>query len=552
MSESIQTKNNANTGIDVANMISQTIENVKPVDKTNIYSSLQQWEHLQDPVTAFFMLCAALFIVCTIYLYSTKTTNIAWIIAFFLNIIFLIIWVPEAFKYSQTGYSIYTLVCLIITAIFNFATIILIFITNSIVTQRTEDYHKNDLENGIPIDQIKYEPSKKIKDNLHNNRILFTTTVITSIALLFNFFYDAEERSKRLQETNQSSIFGQNIHWLIGFIPEKLRQFDEFWHSIFKGLPIDPVLNMFLLFSFGFLMFFLVPFTRIFQRDLTPEELAEKNKYPPPYRPYLIEPVDNFPAFFDFSEVETSKVFDLTEHPKMNYHAFSSFISGIMWAIIVFIIACLVCSIFSLIAKYKWIAGIGGSVITFVLVFILNLLDVNLFDNDDKNNNSEDINFLAKKKLYFALTFTFGLVGFPVVMMIFELFLRFVLNKSFIDKRRIIPHVNIWMIGLSAAIFLTLWLTLYDIGNTNHWYTLPNNKDVKLLIIACIGLFVGWFFAFSPYFYMFYGIVVFLFMIIRYILYIFGPIGILGISISDIIIASDSSNSRDKVTDGKR
>ena len=547
MSESIQKNNNTNPGIDVANIISQTIENIKPVDKTDIYSSLQQWEHLQDPVTAFFMLCIGLFMVCLVYLYSTKTTNIAWIIAFFLNIIFIIIWVPEALKYSQTGYSIYTLACLIITAIFNFVTILLIFITNSIVTQRTEDYHKNDLENGIPIDQIKYEPSPTIKNNLKNNRILFTTIVVTSIALLINYFYDAEERSKRLQETKQSSIFGQNIHWLIGFFPEKLRQFDQFWHSIFKELPLDPVLKMFLLFCFGFFMFFLVPFTRIFQRDLTPEEIKTPT-YPPRYRPYLIEPVNDFPAFFDFSEVEKSKVFDLTEHPKMNYHAFSSFISGIMWAIIVFIIACLACSIFywleklKWIAEYKWTAGIGGAVITFILVFILNLID--------KKNFTKDNNFFAKQQIYLALTFIFGLFGFPVVMMILELFLRFVLNKSFIDKRHIIQNGNIWMIGLSAVIFLILWLTLYGVGNNsrNEWFTLPNNKDVKLLIIACIGLFVGWFFAFSPYFYMFYGIVVFLFMIIRYILYIFGPIGILGLSITDVIMASDSSNSRDKVT----
>ena len=63
-------------------------------------------------------------------------------------------------------------------------------------------------------------------------------------------------------------------------------------------------------------------------------------------------------------------------------------------------------------------------------------------------------------------------------------------------------------------------------------------------------MIIGWFFGLSFHFDMFSLLLVIMFTPVKYVLKVFAPITILGLTITQIILASKSSNQQSKVTEG--
>jgi hypothetical protein len=458
--------------------------------------------------------------------------------------------VKEVFKYDLNVYNKYTLVCLGLTVIFGFVALLLILLTNGIVLTREKEMKD---ANPDKIDKIQVSPT--IEHNHYLNRTLFVTTTVTSWALLFMFFYDAVDKEKKVglsKEKQTDSKLGENIYWLLGFIPEKLRQFDTFWHSIFKDLPIDPIVKMFLLFSVGFLAFFFIPFIKVYKRELTE---TEKHIYPPPQRPTLIEVV-NFPTIFNANNDPNTRI---------DYPGMAAFFVSLMSSILVFLI--LFFAVNTVIpGKMSFVTSSVISFVVFLILLISLLLNKKSLGDENKfnakNTDHTTNQYTTKLLLFLVITFTFGLFSAPVVTMIGEIILR-MFNYSSINPLRKLSSSNsiwFWLIFLILP-FLTIWFTLFFVGTydtcgmdssdaTCPWFGTDNNKNFKILMIALLSVLVGWFFAFSPYFYMFYGLWGFVMSMIRHLLYIVGPIGILGISISEVILANKAATSTGKVSLG--
>ena len=108
------------------------------------------------------------------------------------------------------------------------------------------------------------------------------------------------------------------------------------------------------------------------------------------------------------------------------------------------------------------------------------------------------------------------------------------------------------MITFLVAIWLFTFIYRYSIFDLNNTIKGDENNSsvLQLLTVLLIALSVGWFFGLSFHFDVFSFLFVLIFTPIKYVLKTFGPIAILALTITQIIIASTNANKQGKTTEG--
>ena len=181
--------------------------------------------------------------------------------------------------------------------------------------------------------------------------------------------------------------------------------------------------------------------------------------------------------------------------------------------------------------------------------------------------------------IYFLITFVFSLLSAPVVLMFIELF-----ALSFFGASLTATNIG-WFLffGLIITIWTITFILSPDIFRDTNIISnqardkynntvdtrkknpvdasnneIPqmneeknNNSNVlQLVTVLLIAITVGWFFGLSFHFDVLTFLFILVFTPIKYVLKVFGPIAILALTITQIILASESSNLIGKTTAG--
>jgi hypothetical protein len=197
--------------------------------------------------------------------------------------------------------------------------------------------------------------------------------------------------------------------------------------------------------------------------------------------------------------------------------------------------------------------------ILFSIIFTINFVILFLTSSADKNtkNKNPTINVSSQNYILFCLCFLFSILGTPVVFMVFELLGRifsFSLSgdlkatffpnstKNKCEGKKIFdcPNRRVFSIGLLISTFLGLLFGIYANGKT--WMdNNGNNSRIKIFVITIMSIMVGWFFALHLKFNMISFVYESVIQPSRAVLFIFAPITVLGLAITQLAIAAISS-----------
>jgi MFS family permease len=153
--------------------------------------------------------------------------------------------------------------------------------------------------------------------------------------------------------------------------------------------------------------------------------------------------------------------------------------------------------------------------------------------------------------LYILITFVFSLLSAPVALMVFEIFTLLFTKKSISQYGNLGWYLLVIILAIILGYMIPAAFTT-DIFNVNNILTGTSNNSntIQLITVFLIAMTVGWFFGLSFHFEMFSLLFVIAFTPMKYVVKVFAPITILGLTITQIILASNASNQQSKVTEG--
>ena len=456
-----------------------------------------------------------------------------------------------------------------------------------------------------------YEPQFKHDSLRHTNHIiksLFITITVLIISVVSNYFVDEVETEIKHKESPKSTL-GSNIHWWLNLLPVKLEQLDNFIQGALSVINIDPLFKFFLLFCIGFSAFFFI-FVRIIPQysaygnsylEHNAENLACDIEYPnyvddakidgnncywvgdPSYKPGDINPKhdtavqSNYLKENNLRGVILKLNYDIAGFPDIynqewgpvDFKSLLSFFMALAMVLVIPLIWMLYAfydfiDILSFNKFEKYTIGIFGeykntqigsylfyigSIVLFLGVFL------SVYTSIKPGAPMDEV-------LTFILSFIFGIVGTPVVFMILEMFSRLI--HSFSKSIPILSSLfnttstknDEWLSWYSISrifiiiIFIVLVFTLFGVSLEKKWLDsgIGHKNNIKAFVISMISIIVGWAFAFSPYVKMFSLIYNIVHFIIKNIVFVLGPIGILALSITQLAIADKASKNLGQIT----
>ena len=208
-----------------------------------------------------------------------------------------------------------------------------------------------------------------------------------------------------------------------------------------------------------------------------------------------------------------------------------------------------------------------GISILLALFFTMNFLILYFGNLGSSKNDKSAGNKTSQNYILFCLCFIFSLLGTPVVFMVFELLGR-ILGVSFAGdlKSYFFPNstTNVCEMGmfplgcqwrviisvvLLAASFLGLLFGIFAYGTSfgkpdtqSTWMNgNGNSSQVKIFVITILSIMVGWFFALHLKFNMFSFVYESVIQPARFTLFFLAPITVLGLAITQVVIASISA-----------
>ena len=205
----------------------------------------------------------------------------------------------------------------------------------------------------------------------------------------------------------------------------------------------------------------------------------------------------------------------------------------------------------------------GISIILSIL-FTINFLILYFGNLGSSKNDKSSNNKTSQNYILFCLCFIFSLLGTPVVFMVFELLGRIFgvsfagdLKSYFFSKQ---PNPCkpglldcqgrvVFSTLLLCASFLGLLFGIFSYGTSfgkpetqSTWMSgNGNNSQIKIFVITILSIMVGWFFALHLKFNMFSFIYESVMQPARFVLFFLAPITVLGLAITQIVIASISA-----------
>jgi hypothetical protein len=529
------------------------------VSENNTEGQIDKFLHL-DISTGSFFTGLALTVICIVYLFKRDSEYLCWIFGLILLVLLPLTWLGNFIKSINSKYKWYITFCLFFGIILNFTAILMVIIYTTKLNDRIKDYNATQvIQPGKA--PLKYHINPDILSNYTKIKILFTTNLVLCITIIMNFFVYTGEQY--VDPTKIEPIMANNMYWWYKKIQNTFIWFDQLITSFISFIPIHGFLKMFFLFCGGFLFFFFSFFVKLKttykDADIDTEERQNLiNEFG--YGLKGIFPVNNFDIVnFPDILVETAGPVD--------FAALSSFfLSVIITLILWFTILLFKNVLFKNIPiknpfdkiKNPLPPKIGNGLGVFFLLcitFTINFLCLylpNAYDTSSDNNNS-------KRYILFCLCFIFSLVGTPVVFMVFELLGRIIgislagdlksrffpnstTNKCEGGKPFDCPNRSIFSIILLIATFLGLLFGIYLNGKGSWMDHNGNNSRIKIFVITILSILVGWFFALHLKFNMFSFLYESVLQPARAILFILAPITVLGLSITQVVIASKSAN----------
>jgi len=520
---------------------------------SNIENNIDAFIHL-DIFTGSFFTGIALTIICIVYLFekNKNTEYLSWIFGMALIILLPVTWIGDFWYSSNSNYKLYITFCLFFGIILNFAAILMLVLYTTRLNNRIQDRKTNEvLAPGKKPSNFHINPN--ITDNYNKIKILFTTNLVLCIAIILNFFvYEGEKEGKKPQ------IMAKNIYWWYDIIKRIIIYFDEYITKCISYIPIDGFLKMFLLFCAGFLFFFFsffVKLTTTYKDDRIMNQETQTLISEFGYGLVGVYPSNNF-EINDFPNILVE-----TAGP-VNFAALGSFFLTFTIALI---INCLdnilnYLGIFTeniTIQSYKLPSNTSNillfvfSIISFIALYYGNL-GSKLGQTPSNDGDIKSSNIISQNYILFCLCFIFALLGTPAVFIVFELLFRIYpgISLGSILYNKVYKGIfNYITVTISfVIIFLSLLLGIFIYGGSFdgnkylHWLSNDgNNRYIKLFVVIIMSLMVGWFFALHLKFNMFSFLYNSVIQPARIALFILAPIGVLGLSITQIVMADISS-----------
>ena len=523
-----------------------------------------------DIFTGSFFTLIALSIICVTYLFKQSTEYISWIFGLILIVITPISWIQNFIYASNSPYKMYVFGCLFCGIILNFAAILMVIIYTTILNKRIQDFKNNAvLAPGQKVTNLRINTN--IIDNYNKIKIMFTTNLFLCIAIILNFFvYEQEKKGSTTKEKNSPyTKMPEHISWWHNILPRIICFFDNKIVNWIDIIPMPGFLKMFFLFCGGFLFFFFSFFVK----------LITTWKDPNIEDPYVQNLISEFG--YGLKGIYPASNFDIVNFPDIlvetagpvNFAALASFfITVVLFIIFEFLKNLLIKPLITNFSgtgidkflsdkfhyKYTPHSGMLGIIINaldkikYLFFFFIVFLPIYFITLGGKNNKSSS-NIDSQNTILFILCFLLALLGIPFILMVLEIFSR-ILNFSIFNdiysfiyntcatnicKIRSIITITFLLISLfGISIGLFMYGGSLDGKNTGHWLSEKgNNKYIKLIVVLIMSLMVGWFCALHLKFNMFYFLYDCVMKPSRAVLFTFAPLAVVGLAITQVIIA---------------
>lgn len=566
---------NTKTQIRFPSFIENTMAKITP--KTNIDTSTkQQWSHL-DMGTAVFVTCIILFSICFSYLIPSSYKDpdvfniqfIALIISLCVTFIFPLSWFSSVIEYPPKNTKYYILICVFVGIILEFVALLMTMLTNNVAQERAKDYNAN-------LSPADIEAKKKVVVSpyiIANNQyiyILFTTTIVLMIGCITTYFYDEVTLEKDMISSGINikpvSTMGSNIYWWLTFFYEKANDFDTWWHSVIGMLYLSSPLKIFILFAIGFLMiFFIFVDLRLLSTPAKEKKadnldyILDDNGNPTTSFPNTTSPLMQNGVLILYGEDHNptpAPVYKPIVYVRYLPNTFTpdAYSNINLFGLLAFFLSFLICiliipTLYGIHSLLQYFMGLQTLSVLFspipislilIVTFLLSFLLLYFFFPTGSNMII----------IYFLITFVFSILSAPIVLIVIELF-----TLSFLGSSLTLTNIG-WY--LFFGLIILTWIFTFSYSSVIFNYTNIVNNDAKsnnanvlqIFTVLLIAMTVGWFFGLSFHFDVFTFLFVLVFTPVKYVLKVFGPITILALTITQIILASNSSNQIGKTTAG--
>ena len=553
-------------------VIENTLNRIAP--KQNIDTSTkQQWSHL-DIGTATFVMCIIAFSICFSYLIPASYNSpevyniqfIALIVALCFTFIFPLSWVSSTIEYPDRNTKYYILVCLFVGIILEFVSLLMTMFTNNSAQTQAKEYNANLNPEDIESKKMVVVTPSIIVNNQYIYK-LFTTTIVLMIGCVATFFYDEVTIEKEMIASGVNvkpvSTMGTNIHWWLTFVYEKANDFDNWWHQVMDMIPIASALKMFILFVIGFLiMFFIFVDLRILSSPPSERKMnksdykLDKNGNPLTSFPNTTSPLMQNGVFILYGEDNIAESAPIRK-PILNVRYLpntftpEAYSNINLFALLMFFLSFLICiliipTLYGIHSILQHFLNLNTLSILFtpipvsvilIVTFLLSFLLLYFYCPPSSNMII----------LYILITFVFALLSGPVVLLLIELF-----TLTFFQSSLSVTGIGWYLfVGLIIAIWIVTFSLNTEIFNIGNMVNRDSSANIlQLFTVLFIAMTVGWFFGLSFHFDMFTFLFVLVFTPIKYVLKVFGPIAVLALTVTQIILASESSNKIGKTTAG--
>lgn len=524
---------------------------------------LDNYIHL-DIFTGSFFTGIILIIICIVYLFKTNTEYLSLIFGLVLLVALPFTWLINFIKSSNSEYKLYSSICLFFGILFNFTAILIVILYTTRLNNNIKEYKANQvLEPESGQTPGKFHINQVIIDNSQKIKILFTTNLVLSIGIILNFFVYEGEKFKN-GKTNIETNMSKNIYWWYDTIEKRITYVDNFITNIIHYIPINGFLKMFLLFCIGFLSFFFSFFVKL-KTTFVDKSISD---------PYVQNLINEFG--YGLKGIYPATNYDIVNFPNIlvetagpvDFAALSSvFLSFLV--IIIFYFLYLLIKNFSFLqplltsVSNRFSTSANSSFSTFIIFcvfFLINFLALyygNLSSSHKLggNPNITSSNIISQNYILLLLCFVFSLLGTPVVFMVFELISR-IFNISLAsdlitliiaktcNTDKYCNYRAYFALGLLLISFFGLLFGIFFYGanfdgkKMGHWLSNDgNNNQIKLFAVLILSLLVGWIFALHLKFNMFSFIYQSIILSSRMILFVFAPLTLLALSITQIVIA---------------
>lgn len=552
--------NNTYEEIYFPSFIGETIDKITAKESMNT-STDQQWTHL-DVGTASFVTCIILFCICFSYLIpsDSEIKLIALIIALCVTFLFPLSWATSIVQYPDKPTKYYVLVCVFVGVIFEFVTLLMTALTTNVAQTRASTENSK-----LSPDEVnsgkKFVISPFIVSNNEIIYALFTTSTVLMIGCIATYFYDEVTIENQLISNGVNmepgSTMGTNIQWWMSFVYNRINDLDTWWHGTVNMIPIPAIIKMFFLFAIGFLIIFFI-FVNVNLMQAPPAEkvnnlddytldssmninTSKPNTNSPLMQNGMYLLYGKKPAPIRVTKVTVNYLPNTFTPSNYNINL-PGLLSFFMTLLICILIVPVLYGLNSLFGYFNanFLDFLFNPIPITILLVVTFLLSFLLFYFYFPTNGTMDI-------IYFLITFVFAVLSAPFFIMFLEIIFTCFGNS--------LSKTNWgWTLSISSLI-LIWWFTFdnrYSIFDPNN--AVKGDKDnstvLQILTVFLIALTVGWFFALSFHFDVFSFLFALIFSPIKYVLKTFGPITILALTITQIIIASANANKQGKTTAG--